>query len=71
MSGRPTSRAASQHLLEAVGRVGVVDDDGERLARVDGSNRPGTGPALPRPAAIVSDRDAELGRRSGRGQGVR
>ena len=30
-----TSRAASSTLLEAIGRVGVVDDDAERLALVD------------------------------------
>ena len=49
VSATASSRAASQHLLEPVGRVGVVDDDAERLALVDRLEPAGHRPASPMP----------------------
>ena len=59
-----------EHLLEPVGRVGVVDDDGERLSGVDRlePSRHGSGAAMP--AAIASRIDAEHARGHGGGQRV-
>ena len=54
---RPAGDATSgpDDLLEAVGRVGVVDHDGRRRRRSPTrSNRPGTGAAAASPATIAS-----------------
>ena len=70
MSGGHLARRV-EHTLETVGRVGVVDDDAERLALVDRLEPPRHRSSVAEARGDRVDRDAELGGRGGRGQGVR
>ena len=70
--GADDRTAGGDHLLEPVGRVGVIDDHVDRgralsapAAAVTRSKRPGTGSAAASPATIVVERDRQCGGRGG------
>ena len=60
----------AQDVLERVGRVGVVDEDGERLALVDGLEAPGDAAELPHAARDRVVLDPEQARSRDRAEHV-